>query len=410
MKSSFKKYKILYFVILITTFVKAQNNNTLWYESAANNWNEALPIGNGRIGGMLFGGIEYDKIQLNEETVWAGQPGNNVPKDYYKEVEAIRTLLFSGKYKEAQEMANSVFPRAAEEDNNYGMPYQTVGNLNLNFSNHQNTTNYKRTLDIGNAVSTVTYTNNGVDYQREYFVSFPDQVMVVHLTASKPKSLSFNLSMDSPQVEHSISYENGIITLAGTSGNVDNKEGKIKFTTLVAPKLDGGELIENEENIEIKNADEVTLLVSIGTNFKNYKDLSNSAEQSAKTHLEQSQSKSFATLKQAHIEDYQKLFNRVSLELGENTNDKIPTNKRLENFATAEDLSLVSLYFQFGRYLLISSSRPGGQPANLQGIWNHKLSPSWDSKYTVNINTEMNYWYQQKLLIFQSYINLYFQC
>ncbi|MFL1013456.1 glycoside hydrolase family 95 protein [Flavisericum labens] len=368
------------------------SNNVLWYNEAANNWNEALPIGNGRIGGMLFGGVENDKIQLNEETVWAGEPGNNVPKDYFEEVEDIRALLFNGKYKEAQDMANAVFPRGAEEDNNYGMPYQTVGNLNLGFSNHQNSTNYKRTLNIGNAVSTVTYTHDGVDYKREYFVSYPDQVMVVHITASKPKSLSFNVYIDSPQLNHSISYENGVIMLTGTSGNVDNKKGKIKFTTLVAPKLVGGELIENEENIEIKNADEATLLVSIGTNFKNYKDLSGSADESAKNYLEQGQSESFAALKQAHVEDYQKLFNRVSLELAENTNDTLPTNKRLENFATTEDLSLVSLYFQFGRYLLISSSRPGGQPANLQGIWNHKLSPPWDSKYTVNINTEMNYW------------------
>ncbi|UKM66474.1 glycoside hydrolase family 95 protein [Flavobacteriaceae bacterium GSB9] len=371
---------------------QAVSNNIMWYNKAANNWNEALPIGNGRIGGMLFGGVEHDKIQLNEETVWAGEPGNNVPKDYYKQIEEIRNLLFNGKYKEAQDMANAVFPRGAEEGNNYGMPYQTVGNLNLNFPNHQNSTHYKRTLDIGNAISTVSYTHNGIDYKREYFVSYPEQVMVVHLTANKPKSISFNMSMDSPQIDHNISYNNGLITLAGTTGNVDNKEGKIKFTTLVAPKFVGGELVKNDENIEIKNADEVTVFVSIGTNFKNYKDLSDSAENIAENHLKVSQTKPFDALKKAHVEDYQKLFNRVSLELTKNTNDSIPTNKRLENFATNEDLSLVSLYFQFGRYLLISSSRPGGQPANLQGIWNNHLSPPWDSKYTVNINTEMNYW------------------
>ncbi|WP_439131554.1 glycoside hydrolase family 95 protein [Polaribacter sp.] len=391
-----KKLIVLLLIALFFSCEEKNNtqtsNNLLWYKKAASNWNEALPIGNGRIGGMLFGGVESDKIQLNEETVWAGEPGNNIPKEYYKEIEDIRALLFSGKYKEAQDMSNEVFPRRASEDNNYGMPYQTVGYLNLNFVNHQNNKNYKRTLDIENAVSTVTYSINEIDYKREYFVSYPDQIMVVHLTASKPKSLSFNISMDSPQIKHDVSYNNGIITLSGTSGNFDNKEGKIKFTTLVAPKLVGGELIENKENIEIKNADEVTLLVSIGTNFKNYKDLNNSATETAKKHLEQNQSKSFTTLKKNHIDDYQNLFNRVSLKLDDNKNDTIPTNKRLENFATTEDLSLVSLYFQFGRYLLISSSRPGGQPANLQGIWNQKLSPPWDSKYTVNINTEMNYW------------------
>lgn len=372
--------------------LKTDPNHVIWYTIPANNWNEALPIGNGRIGGMLFGGITKDRIQLNEETVWAGEPGNNVSKDYFKDIEAIRALLFSKKYKEAQDMAKAVFPRVAGKDNNYGMPYQTVGDLNLNFPNHQNITNYNRSLNIGNAISTVSYTYNGVQYKREYFVSFPDQVMVVHLTASKPKSLSFNVAMDSPQVNHNMSYNNGVITLNGTSGDVDNKAGKIKFTTLVAPQLKGGVLVTNQDNIEIKNADEVTLLVSIGTNFKNYKDLSNHADEIANKFIKANTSKNYDDLKSSHINDYQALFNRVKLSLGSGENSDVPTDKRLAAFANNEDLSLVSLYFQFGRYLLISSSRPGGQPANLQGIWNDKLSPPWDSKYTVNINTEMNYW------------------
>ncbi|MCR8666791.1 glycoside hydrolase family 95 protein [Aestuariibaculum sp. M13] len=368
------------------------SENILWYDKPANNWNEALPIGNGRIGGMLFGGIENDRIQLNEETVWAGEPGNNITKDYYQDVENIRKLLFDGKYEEAQKTALEVFPKSTPEDNNYGVPYQTVGNLNILFNNLNNPTNYRRDLDIENAVSSVSYTSNGVNFKREYFVSFPDQVMVIHLTADKPKQLNFSLGLDSPQKTHIVKTENGALKLTGTGGDYENKTGKIKFSTLVYPKLTGGDLITNENTLSIKNADEVTLLVSIGTNFKNYKDLSNLPDKIANDYLEKSTKKSFKDLKEDHIEDYQNLFHRVSLKLSEQVNDSIPTNKRLEQFATQEDLSLVSLYFQFGRYLLISSSRPGGQPANLQGIWNDRLSPPWDSKYTVNINTEMNYW------------------
>ncbi len=368
------------------------SNNTLWYKEAAANWNEALPIGNGRIGGMLFGGVENDQIQLNEETVWAGEPGNNITKDYFKDIEAIRNLLFNGKYEEAQKMALDVFPKNTPEDTNYGVPYQTIGSLNLSFKDQNNFENYKRDLDIENAVSTVSYTANGVNFTREYFVSFPDQVMVVRLSADKPKQLNFEISMETPQKTHSISTENGLLKLTGKSGDHENKTGKIKFETLVYPKLTGGELVQNDTSLSIKNADEVLLFVSIGTNFKSYNDLSGSAEKIAQNYLEKSQSKPFSELKQAHVSDYKNLYDRVSLQLGDDTNSTLPTNKRLENFATTEDLSLVSLYFQFGRYLLISSSRPGGQPANLQGIWNHRLSPPWDSKYTVNINTEMNYW------------------
>lgn len=372
--------------------VKKPSENILWYDQPANNWNEALPIGNGRIGGMLFGGVEHDKIQLNEETVWAGEPGNNITKDYFQDIENIRKLLFEGKYEAAQKMALEVFPKNTPEDNNYGVPYQTVGNLNILFENQKNPTNYRRELDIENAVSSVSYTVKGVNYKREYFVSYPDQVMVIHFTADKPKQLNFSLSLDSPQKTHLVKTENGALKLTGTGGDYENKTGKINFSTLVYPKLTGGDLISDNNMLTIKNADEVTLLVSIGTNFKNYQDLSRNPDEMASDYLEESTKISYKDLKENHVEDYQNLFNRVSLKLSEQVNDSIPTNKRLENFETQEDLSLVSLYFQFGRYLLISSSRPGGQPANLQGIWNDRLSPPWDSKYTVNINTEMNYW------------------
>lgn len=385
---------ITLFLLLLCWSLSAQQDHVLWYKQPANNWNEALPIGNGRIGGMVFGNVERDKIQLNEETVWAGGPGNNVPlHDVYPNIQKMRQLLFAGNYEAAQNLAEETFPRWNPEDNNYGMPYQTVGDLLLNFG-QVNYRNYKRTLDIQNAISTLSYEANGVHYQREYFVSFPQQVMVVHLTADMLGKINFKIGLETIQKQHKVKVKNEVLVLEGTSSDDSNKKGKIKFEVLVQPVLKGGKLISENNYLEIINADEVTLLISIGTNFKNYKDLSNDAHQTALNYLNTSRNIDFDKLKEVHIKDYQNYFNRVSLELGslDNKFDSQSTEERLTKFREQNDLSLVALYFQFGRYLLISSSRPGGQPANLQGIWNHQLNPPWDSKYTVNINTEMNYW------------------
>ncbi|MFL1010972.1 glycoside hydrolase family 95 protein [Flavisericum labens] len=388
------KILIAIFSLGISLCAQSQVNNTLWYKQAANNWNEALPIGNGRIGGMVFGGVADDKIQLNEETVWAGEPGNNVPNyDVYPNIEKIRNLLFEGKYEEAQALSNETFPRNTPTNNNYGMPYQTVGDLIMDFG-AVDYSNYKRTLDIENAISTTTYSANGVDFKREYFVSFPQQVMVVRLSANKKRKINFTLGFQSPQKNHDVQIEGGLLVLKGQSGDDVNKKGKVKFEALVQPVLKSGKLVQNNNSLEIQNADEVTLIISIGTNFKNYKDLTNDTHEQAISYLNSAKSIDYSNLKDAHIKDYQKYFNRVSLKLqrDETSVNNLATDERLEKFSENNDLSLVSLYFQFGRYLLISSSRPGGQPANLQGIWNHLLSPPWDSKYTVNINTEMNYW------------------
>src|SRR5690606_24588632 len=211
-----------------------------------------------------------DQIQLNEETVWAGEPGNNVPKNVYSQIQEVRDLLFEGKNKEAQALADATFPRNAPKDLNYGMPYQTVGNLFLNFEGHEKVENYSRNLDIQRAVGEVKYDLNGVHFSRKYFVSYPDQVMIVHLTASKPGSISFNLNMDSPQKQHQISAENGVLQLSGTGGDFENKTGKLRFETLIYPKLNSGELITRDNTLQVKNANEVLLFVSIGTNFKNY--------------------------------------------------------------------------------------------------------------------------------------------
>lgn len=388
--------KIILSILLftITTCLNAQTENMLWYKSSAKNWNEALPIGNGRIGGMIFGNVKQDRIQLNEETVWAGEPGNNTPKyDVYPNIVKIRQLLFQNKFEEAQKLSNETFPRSAPENNNYGMPYQTVGDLMLDFGD-LNFTNYKRTLDIDNAISTTTYTSNGVNFKREYFVSFPQQIMVIRLTADRKKKINFKVGLESIQKNIDVKSENKILKLRGKSGDDSNKVGKVEYEVLVQPLLKSGTLIEKDNYLEIQDANEVVLIISIGTNFKNYNDLGNDAHKQATNYLNEAKKVNYNKLKEFHIQDYQKYYNRVTLKLGkgESTFSKLPTDIRLEKFSENNDLSLVSLYFQFGRYLLISSSRPGGQPANLQGIWNHLLSPPWDSKYTVNINTEMNYW------------------
>ncbi len=386
-----KLYTFLLWFVAFSTTCWAQQDHELWYTKPAENWNEALPIGNGRIGAMIFGGASEDHIQLNEETVWAGEPGNNIPEHTFDSIQKIRSLLFEGKNEEAQALSNATFPRHAAANSNYGMPYQPVGDLFLEFPNTENPRNYRRSLNISNAIATTSYESNGTHFERSYFVSYPQQLLVIHLTASKLKSLSLNLRFDSPQLQHQISTEKELLVLRGTSGDFDNKTGKVTFTAIAKADIKGGKITSDNHTIKISDANEVTLYISIGTNFKNYQQLSNNPDAIAKTYLKNS-TDSYAEIKQKHITDYQSYYNRVHFSLGKATYNNQPTDQRLANFATANDLSLVALYFQFGRYLLISSSRPGGQPANLQGIWNHKIHPPWDSKYTVNINTEMNYW------------------
>lgn len=364
----------------------------LWYNQSATNWNEALPIGNGRLGAMIFGGTAQEQLQLNEETVWAGEPGNNVVDGLYPTIQQVRKLIFEGKYKEAQDLATSKIPRRVAPDNNYGMPYQPVGNLFIRFPGQEKVADYYRDLDIQNAIATVSYKAGGVTYKREIFSSLTDGVIIVRLSASKPKSITCNLVMNSPHKTYQVKTAGNRLVISGRSGDVDNKKGKVQFETLVQPKVEGGSLRTTDTSLQIKGADVATIYISIGTNFKKYNDLSgNSAAKSAQF-LYSAVRKKYNTAKAEHIKRYRKYFDRVSLDLGVTDAIQKPTNVRIAEFASGNDPQLAALYFQFGRYLLISSSQPGTQPANLQGIWNDKVAPPWDSKYTININTEMNYW------------------
>lgn len=387
-----KRIYILIFFFTIVKNVQSQENLKLWYTKPASNWNEALPIGNGRLGAMVYGNPAKEQLQLNEETVWAGEPGNNVKPDLYPSIQEVRKLIFEGKYKEAQELATTKIPRKPTADNNYGMQYQPVGNLFIEFPGHENVQEYYRDLNIQNAISSVSYKIKDVTYKREVFSSFPDQVIIIRLTASQPGSITCNLSMDSPQLINNVFAKSTQLYLTGKSSDVDNKKGKVLFETQVQPKLEGGKLEAVNKSLKITGANSVTLYISIGTNFKNYNNLSGNPSEKAKNYLSTAFKRAYSSAKNEHIKSYQKYFNRVSIDLGKTSQTEIPTDRRVREFVNGKDPQLVSLYFQFGRYLLISSSQPGTQPANLQGIWNDKINPPWDSKYTININTEMNYW------------------
>jgi alpha-L-fucosidase 2 len=386
------KIFLLAFGMVISISVHAQQNLKLTYNKPAENWNEALPIGNGRLGAMVFGGASQEHLQLNEETIWAGEPGNNVPKNTFDSIRKIRKLLNESKFEEAQKLSNTTYPRAAPKDLNYGMPYQTMGDLFLDFKGHENFKNYTRTLDIEKALSTVSYEVNGVTFKREIFSSFVDNVIIIKLSSSKKGSLSFSINASTPHLKKSIFTEKNQLMITGTSGSVDNKIGKINFKTVVVPVLKGGKLTSTQDQLTISGADEVVIYISIATNFKKYNDISGNPDSKISEYLQSALNKKYDVELKAHIQKYQKFFNRVSLDLRTTEQAKKTTDVRIKEFATSKDPDLIALYFQFGRYLLISSSQQGTQPANLQGIWNYQLNPAWDSKYTVNINTEMNYW------------------
>jgi alpha-L-fucosidase 2 len=369
-----------------------KNDLRLWYTQPAANWNEALPVSNGKLAAMIFGGTGLEQLQLNEETVWAGEPGNNVADGLYPSIVKMRNLVFEKKNKEAQELGLSVIPRQAAADNNYGMPYQPVGNLFIRFPGHEHASAYRRELDISRAVASVSYEANGISFRREIIASLTDKVIIVRLTAGKPGSITFRAGMNSPQKLWKTAQLNGSLALQGTSGSVDNKTGKVNFTALIKVLAEGGKSTLTGDSLSVTGANAATLFISIGTNFKSYKDLSGNAVQQAEAALRPAMAKSYAALKSSHENTYSGYFNRVAIDLGITPAAAKPTDQRVREFAAGDDPGLVSLYFQFGRYLLISSSPPGSQPANLQGKWNDKVNPPWDSKYTININTEMNYW------------------
>jgi len=383
--------KKIFALLLVTTVVHGQQkkNMRLWYDTPAGAvWEAAMPVGNGRLAAMVYGNPAEELIKLNESTVWSGGPNRNDNPHALAALPQVRKFLFEGDPRSASDLA----ARNIQSERINGMNYQPVGDLHLFFPGHDSYEKYYRELDLDRAVTLSSYTVHGVRYTRETFASLADQVIVLHLTADHPASLSFSLGLTSPQKSSVTTGGEGELNLSGITGDKEGVKGMVKFRGAVKLVKRGGELSSAGGDLLVKNADEVTIYISIATNFINYHDLGADEIKRADNYLHKALVKKYAALLNAHVLAYQQYFHRVRLDLGTTEAVDKPTNERLAAFATGNDPQLVSLYFQFGRYLLISSSQRGGQPANLQGIWNDKMTPPWGSKYTININTEMNYW------------------
>jgi alpha-L-fucosidase 2 len=361
---------------------------TLFYTNAAVKWTEALPVGNGRLGAMIFGGVEREHLQLNEATLWAGGPYDPNNTNALAALPQARQLIFAGKYDEANKLIGEKMMATPLRE----MAYQTLGDLFLDFGTNAAPENYRRDLDLDTAIATVSYAANGVRFKREIFSSAPDQVIVIHLTADKPGRISFTAGTTTPQ-KAEVKVEGGdTLVMSGVNGEMRGIAGALKFQARVKVLATGGKTSAATDKISITDADAVTLLIAAATSYKNYHDVSGDPEAIVKKQIAATAKKDFAARRADHIADYQKLFHRVQLTLNTDAPLDLPTDERIKNFEKGNDPQLATLYFQFARYLLISCSRPGGQPATLQGLWNDSLTPPWDSKYTININTEMNYW------------------
>jgi alpha-L-fucosidase 2 len=380
---------------------------TLFYTNAAVKWTEALPIGNGRLGAMIFGGVGREQLQLNEATLWAGGPYDPDNTNALAALPEVRKLVLAGHYDEASQLISSKMMAVPLRQ----MPYQTLGDLWLDFGTNAPVENYRRELDLDSAVASVSYSVNGVRFKREIFSSPVDQVIVIHLTADQPGRISFSASLATPQKASTVVEVNtwmpligetndATLVLNGVNSDARGIKGALKFQARVRVLPDRGSILAGADRITIANADSATLLLAAATSYKNYQDVSGKPEAIVKNQIEGAYDKWACghlrhgrdTTLPDHIAAHQRLFRRVALDLGTTDAMKLPTDVRIARFADGNDPQLATLYFQFARYLLICCSRPGGQPATLQGLWNDSLTPPWDSKYTININTEMNYW------------------
>lgn len=401
--------KRLLFLFLFCIQLDAIAQDTkLWYTQPARNWNEALPVGNGRLGAMVFGGVEEELIQLNEETLWSGGPVNTNPNPHAPQyLSQIREALFEEDYELADKLAVRMHGLFTES-------YEPLGDLIIKQSLAGDVTGYYRDLDISSAIATTKFSVDGVNYTREIFVSAPDQVIVIHFTASKANALTFSLSTQSQLYHRNERISQNELAMKGQAPShvdpsyLNSMEIPVVYNDPTgcrgmrfelrarAVNVDGT-VTSDEAGLHVKNATAVTVFLSAATSYNGFdkcpdkdgKDESTLAAQ----YLNAASSKKIDALRLAHVHDYQEYFNRVSLSINNSADPEIPTDERLKRYTEgAKDYGLETLYFQYGRYLLISSSRPGGIPANLQGIWNNHVRPPWSSNFTTNINAEMNYW------------------
>lgn len=370
----------------------------LWYRQPAGQWVEALPVGNGRLGAMVFGGIADERIQFNDDTLWAGKPRDYTHAGAAEHLPVLRTLLAQGKQKEAEAYAMEHFMSVPLRQ----FPYQPFGDLRIRFPGHEGATDYRRGLDLDSAVATTSYRVGDVTYTREVFASFPDQAIVVRIAADRPGAVRFTASLASPHAGASVRPAGARqIAMAGQLKEFDYTrlnqrfESVLAYEARLAVSAEGGRAEATADGVEVEDADRATLIVAAATSFRRFDDTSGDPAARCERVLRATSGKGYRQLRDDHVADHRRLFRRVELELGDEAASPasdLPTDERIERFAEGGDPQLAVLYFQFGRYLLIASSRPGSQPANLQGIWNQDRAPAWESKWTVNINTPMNYW------------------
>lgn len=363
----------------------------LWYRRPATQWVEALPLGNGRLGAMVWGGAKHERIQLNEDTLYAGGPHDPTPASALSALPEVRRLLFAGRYAEAEALANATMMATPKKQ----MPYQPLGDLVLDFFEVSETNGYKRELDLDNAMATSTFEARGLQHRREVLVSPVDQVVAVRLSGDKAKRIALRIGLDSDQPHASVVVdgESGLL-LHGRNRAAFGIEGKLRFALRLKVLPAGGTLRHLGDRIEVRDADEVVLLLTAATSYRRFDDVSGDPESITRAQLDKAASKSWEVLRDAHVAAHRRLFDRIAIDLGRSDPAiaALPTDERVARFGEDKDPQLAALYHQFGRYLLIASSLPGSQPANLQGIWNDLLEPPWESKYTININTQMNYW------------------
>ncbi len=383
--------------VAVAEEVKVDYDLKLWYSAPASDWNEALPIGNGHLAAMVFGVPAEERLQLNEDTLWTGGPHDYTNPEAAKYLPEMRKLILEGKEREAEKLGGEHMmsnPLRLQS-------YQPFGDLRLVFPGHDSFVEYRRDLHLGQAMATVSYRVGDGVFKREIFASNPDRAIVIRLTAERVNRQSFDVVLTSPHPEAVTQAEgtDGVLMsgqLGSQSGDKKNNgvwEGEgLKFASAVRVIAEGGKIAFKDGRLEVRDANEAIVLLTAATSYKNYKDMSGDPVALAREQMAAASAKTFDQLFEAHFADFTKLFNRVTLDVGTTKAAYRPTDERVKTFANGEDPQLAALHFQYGRYLMIASSRDTGQPANLQGIWNDKLDPAWGSKWTTNINTEMNYW------------------
>ncbi|HUQ08888.1 MAG TPA: glycoside hydrolase family 95 protein, partial [Steroidobacteraceae bacterium] len=362
------------------------NPLTLWYKQPAEQWTEALPIGNGRLGAMIFGGVATERLQLNEDTLYGGGPYDPSSPEALAALPRVRELINAGDYAAAQNLADEKLMGRPQR-----MPsFQTVGDLLLSFAPSSFAEEYRRDLDLESAIASVEYRQNGVTFRREYFASAVDQVIVIRLTADRPGALHFRAAFGTP-MPGDVILDGSDLVLRGANTSQNGLpaalryEARARITTNGAVSADDGALV-------VRDADSALIVLAMATNYRRFDDVSGDPTALTRAVIGAAAAKHQAQLLGAHVAAHQRLFGRVSLYLGDTAGTLAPTDQRIRESQRSDDPALAALYFQYARYLLICCSRPGTQPANLQGLWNDKLAAPWGSKYTININTEMNYW------------------